>query len=133
MPFKITVERHFDASHQLKSYDGKCQQLHGHTWRVQAVFLYEPGAPLPQGNMIVDFKVLKGMLDNFLPDHKHMNAFYMSDNPTAELVASVIFNQITADLLLQQRLRKLALLEITIFESDTCSVTFSGQSFKLPA
>lgn len=76
---RLHTERKFDAAHFLPGYDGPCQNLHGHTWRV-VVDLY--GVKNPKTGMLVDFKHVKNIIDVF--DHCCINDECGIKNPTAE-------------------------------------------------
>jgi 6-pyruvoyltetrahydropterin/6-carboxytetrahydropterin synthase len=89
----------FEASHQLKYHDGKCARLHGHSWKgivyVQGNCLMQDGAK--QG-MVMDYseikQYLKPLVDGYL-DHYHLNESLGLENPTSEVIAQWIFNQLT--------------------------------------
>jgi len=92
--YEIMVEDTFASAHQLKGYDGPCENLHGHTWKVQ-VFL--SGDKLNETGMLFDFKTAKAALKDILFefDHKNLNEMEMftCSNPTAENIARVIFGK----------------------------------------
>lgn len=85
----------FEASHQLPHHDGKCANLHGHSWEVTVEFagdaLVESG---PQQGMLLDYymisKIMNPIIDKL--DHSHLND--MIPNPTSENLALVIYRKI---------------------------------------
>ena len=82
---------HFDAAHFLPEYEGKCEELHGHTYTLDVVVEGE----LNKEGMVMDFNKLKGVVKkNVLDklDHKNLNEIFQ--NPTAENIASWIFEQL---------------------------------------
>jgi len=94
--FKLSKEFRFEASHQLKDHDGKCANLHGHSWRGQ---LTVKGSGLtkegPKRNMLLDYAVL-GEIEKMLMeryDHRHLNDVLGDDMPTSELLARRIFEE----------------------------------------
>ena len=95
--YELTVESQFDAAHNLRGYDGSCENLHGHTYRVQ-VFLI--GSQLNNLGFVVDFKILKGVLAEAIShfDHHYLNELpeFQDVNPTAEHVARLIFEKMRA-------------------------------------
>lgn len=83
---EIGTEVTFDAAHSLPGYDGKCSELHGHTWRVKVKYsiLNMYAHDIPTDGMLIDFARIKSLItDRF--DHKHLNDLMMM--PTAENVA----------------------------------------------
>lgn len=88
----IKLIRSFSSAHRLPHYDGPCHNLHGHTWK--AVFIIE--GPVKPDGMVCDFKVVKKLLDDNLPDHQFLNDWV--DNPTAENLAQFLFVKIGAKL-----------------------------------
>ena len=94
MGYSITVESYFSAAHYLREYNGKCENLHGHNWKVQVAIL---GDDLGKTRMVFDFKKAKSLLKKVLDllDHKQINKtpFFKKRNPTSELIAEFIFNK----------------------------------------
>ena len=112
----IKLIRSFSSAHRLPHYDGPCHQLHGHTWK--AVFVIE--GPVRPDGMVCDFKVIKKLLDNYLPDHQFLND--LLENPTAENLAQFLFQK--TDAALAQQGLKLKTLEI--WESDNAAAIVEG-------
>lgn len=92
--YEIMAEDTFASAHQLKGYEGPCENLHGHTWKVQ---VFMAGEALDRTGMLFDFKTAKTILKEILFefDHKNLNEMemFMYSNPTAENIARVIFGQ----------------------------------------
>lgn len=112
----IKLIRSFSAAHRLPHYDGPCHDLHGHTWK--AVFIIE--GPVQQDGMVCDFKVIKKLLDDQLPDHRFLNDEV--ENPTAENLAQYLFKK-TGEKLAEKGL-KLKTLEI--WESENAAAIMEG-------
>jgi len=114
--YELMVEDTFDAAHQLRGYKGKCESLHGHTFRVQ-VFL--KGDKLDKIGMLEDFKKIKDDLNNIVKDFDHKNLNDLSDfknqNPTSENIAKVIF---------QKMITKLKISKVTVGESGTSYASY---------
>ncbi|ULQ61128.1 6-carboxytetrahydropterin synthase QueD [Brucepastera parasyntrophica] len=92
--YEIRVEAEFAAAHYLKDYHGKCENLHGHNYRVLA---HVRGNVLDSGGMLVDFGVLKKALRDVCADLDHTNLNDLpvfSENPSAERIAEYIFFEI---------------------------------------
>ncbi|MFA7229837.1 MAG: 6-carboxytetrahydropterin synthase QueD [Victivallaceae bacterium] len=95
--FEIDITRSFSAAHCLRGYQGDCSSLHGHNWTVQAVI---KAKKLDQIGIAVDFKKLKKELDSILDvfDHTNIseNDAFKDINPTSEIIAKVIYEQLSA-------------------------------------
>ena len=93
--YQISVEQHFDAAHFLRGYQGKCEALHGHRFRV-VVKITSP--VLNNIGLAYDFVELKQHLGDILArfDHTCLNDVPPFDkiNPSSENIASTIFEQL---------------------------------------
>ncbi|WP_366921864.1 6-carboxytetrahydropterin synthase QueD [Metallumcola ferriviriculae] len=93
--YVLTVKKRFSAAHLLNNYQGKCANLHGHTWLVEInVF----GSELDDKGMLLDFGYLKGQLEKLVGDYDHRYLNELPDfhevNPTAENMARIIFDKV---------------------------------------
>jgi 6-pyruvoyltetrahydropterin/6-carboxytetrahydropterin synthase len=117
--FELSVCADFAASHMLRGYEGKCKNLHGHTWKVEVVL---DGEELNDTGMLVDFALVKKQLRGFLEslDHVHLNDLpaFKDVNPTTENIAGHIFEEFS------KTCRPLVLKRVRVWESDTSSVTY---------
>jgi 6-pyruvoyltetrahydropterin/6-carboxytetrahydropterin synthase len=90
--YQLIVENHFSAAHFLREYKGKCENLHGHNWKVEVVF--EADA-LNATGMVLDFIDAKKFLRECLEELDHTNineiAKFKVINPTTENIAQHIF------------------------------------------
>ena len=97
--YEITVEKHFDAAHYLRGYQGKCEQLHGHRYRVVVKVKADK---LDDIGLAYDFTDLKRHLNDILArfDHTCLNDVAPFDeiNPSAENIAATIYNEINGRL-----------------------------------
>ena len=118
--YELSVSGHFASSHFLRGYKGKCESLHGHTWKVEAVL---SSGTLDSIGMVADFKDIKEKLNGILSrlDHAHLNDTepFTEINPTTERLAEYIFGQLSA------ACRSLKVKQVTVWESDTASITYS--------
>ncbi len=112
----IKLIRSFSSAHRLPHYDGPCHDLHGHTWK--AVFVIE--GPVKEDGMVCDFKVVKKLLDENLPDHQLLNDWV--ENPTAENLAQFLFQKIGAELAQMN----LTLKTLEIWESENAAAIVEG-------
>ncbi|QYZ79194.1 6-carboxytetrahydropterin synthase [Methanofollis formosanus] len=123
--YKVT---HFDASHRLLHYQGKCNRLHGHRWQVE---VWVKGTPDPQTGILIDFNTMKDVVDRF--DHQvvlneddpmveclgHFQEVVTTrGDPTSEVLAEVIaalINEACADEGSDAKVTK-----IRVWEAETC-------------
>ncbi|WP_191016213.1 6-carboxytetrahydropterin synthase QueD [Treponema zioleckii] len=92
--FEVRVDTDFAAAHFLRDYHGKCENLHGHNYRVYA---HVRGSGLDSGGMLLDFSELKKALRAVCGrlDHTNLNDVAEFDqNPSAERIALYIYNGI---------------------------------------
>lgn len=77
----------FAAAHHLPNYNGPCQRLHGHEWKLKLFVRRKDGDIDPGTGMVLDFKLLKQQLQQHIEevfDHRLVNDLVA--NPTAELM-----------------------------------------------
>jgi 6-pyruvoyltetrahydropterin/6-carboxytetrahydropterin synthase len=97
--FQIARDKVFSASHQLRGYQGRCERLHGHNWRVR---VHLAAAELDDTGMVIDFhdldRIMTEILDPF--EHRHLNDVPPFDkiNPSSENLAELITKQVQAAL-----------------------------------
>ncbi len=110
----VTRDFLFDAAHNLPRYHGKCERLHGHTFRLQVTVK----APLDTySGMAFDFHDLKKVVEARvirILDHAYVNE--VVPNPSAEYIAIWAWNE----------LGDLPLDEVKVWETPTCHVTYRG-------
>lgn len=120
--YQISVEQDFDAAHALKGYQGKCEALHGHRFRVVAQV---KATRLNDIGLAYDFTLLKKHLLDILGrfDHTYLNDVPPFDkiNPSSENIASTIFAE------LKPRLAgaPVSLSCVEVWESPQSRVTYS--------
>lgn len=120
--FTLTVEETFAAAHQLREYQGKCENLHGHNWKVE---LSVVGSEQDSAGMVMDFGELKKILREItaLLDHTNLNEVPPFDviNPSSENIAAFFFAEAKKRLGRQN----VKILSVTIWESATSRCTYS--------
>ena len=119
--YEVRVEAGFAAAHFLKDYHGKCENLHGHNYKVYA---HVRGKKLDEGGMLLDFTELKGALRKVCGqlDHKNLNDYdYFLQNPSAERIATYIAENILNDIpsLKKNDTDNAYLYAVDVFETDT--------------
>lgn len=117
--FELSVSADFAASHFLRGYEGKCKNLHGHTWKVELTLA---GKRLDKIGLLADFMVVKKQLKEVLDtiDHVHLNdmAIFKENNPTTENLAKYIFEEFS------KKYPSLKVRKITVWESDNASIAY---------
>jgi 6-pyruvoyltetrahydropterin/6-carboxytetrahydropterin synthase len=116
--FQVSVEETFSAGHALRGYRGKCENPHGHNYRVRVTL---EGAQLDSIGLLCDFTELKQVLRGIIAslDHQFMNDLEMfrTVNPSAENMAKYFYDEIT------RQLKSLPpgahVTDTTIWETDT--------------
>jgi 6-pyruvoyltetrahydropterin/6-carboxytetrahydropterin synthase len=114
--FEVCVEHTFAAGHALRDYYGKCENVHGHNYRVQVRVV---GPELDKTGMLVDFVLLKRLLRGATDrmDHQFLNELEPFDriNPSAENIARYLFDEISGKLRLENAAE---LEEVKVWETD---------------
>ncbi len=123
--FEVTVEKTFAAGHALRGYRGKCENPHGHNYRVRLTLR---GPSLDNIGLLYDFVHLKAILNDIAErlDHQFMNDVppFTELNPSAENLARYFYDETT------QRLAALApanapqVASVTVWETDTTTATY---------
>lgn len=119
--YEVKVTAEFNGAHRLRQYKGKCEELHGHNWKVEVVLEAEA---LDGKGMIIDFKELKKHLNKVLDglDHKYLNEvpYFKKANPTSENIARFIYDQLSRKSSSIGRL----LTKITVWETSTSAASY---------
>jgi 6-pyruvoyltetrahydropterin/6-carboxytetrahydropterin synthase len=121
--FTLCVKDVFAAAHRLDSYHGKCESLHGHTFRVEAFF---EGERLNAEGMLVDFAALKAYVKEVLSplDHAYINEipFFKERASSSEYLALYIYDGLRAVV----KEEGVALKEVRVWESENSCASFKG-------
>ncbi|MGC8819740.1 MAG: 6-carboxytetrahydropterin synthase QueD [Fervidobacterium sp.] len=113
----VVKEFTFDAAHNLVKYHGKCEKLHGHTYKLQVVVCGEKD----EEGMVIDFIEMKRIVQeevlSFL-DHSYINDII--SQPSAENIAEWIWSR------LEEKLTtgRYKLSEIRLWETPTSFVIY---------
>ncbi len=117
--FEVKVQGNFSAAHNLRDYSGDCENLHGHNWLVE---LGVAGNRDDSG-MVVDFRVLKGLLGDVLDglDHKYLNELnpFKERNTTTENIAEYICSEAAAAMPAGLRVEY-----VSVWESPGSAITY---------
>lgn len=121
--FEVSVEETFAAGHALRGYKGKCENVHGHNYRVRLTL---EGANLDQAGLLCDFvhlkQVMRGVIESL--DHRFLNDQPPFDviNPSAENIAKYFYEQAAEEL--RQAANGARLASVTVWESDSTAATY---------
>ena len=96
--FEVMIERNFSSAHQLRGYKGKCENLHGHNYKIE---IYARGCELDNIGLLVDFSELKNAADDVVQylDHRNINElppFDVELNPSAENLARYFLEEVAS-------------------------------------
>jgi 6-pyruvoyltetrahydropterin/6-carboxytetrahydropterin synthase len=119
--FSLFVKDTFAAAHRIDLYNGKCEELHGHNFRVEALF---EGENLGKEGMLVDFAVLKAHLRQVISDldHKYINEipFFNEKASSSEYLALYIYNRLKE--LIDRNM--IAIVEVRVWESENAYASY---------
>lgn len=122
--FEVTVEAGFSSGHYLRNYRGKCENPHGHNYRVFVTLI---GEKLDEAGLLLDFKLLKQVMRPVVDylDHQMINDLepFTTLNPSAENLARYFYQETTKQLrdMTQGRVR---VKDCTLYETDTSFARF---------
>jgi 6-pyruvoyltetrahydropterin/6-carboxytetrahydropterin synthase len=119
--FEVKVFGGFNAAHNLREYKGKCENLHGHNWKVEVSLEAED---LNKLGMVEDFTVIKKKLKLVLKklDHSHLNeiAYFKKINPTSENIARFIYDGLAKSF----KGKRMKVKAVSVWETDTSCATY---------
>lgn len=122
--YEITVEREFSSGHYLRNYHGRCENPHGHNYKV---CIRLAGAELDEAGLLLDFKLLKQVMRPVIDriDHQMLNELepFTTVNPSAENIARYFYDQ-TSQQLAGMTNGRVRVKDCTIWETDTSSATY---------
>ena len=119
--YDVTVKTGFSAAHQLRLYDGKYENLHGHNWTAQVTVEADELDPIGVG---IDFMKLKAMVEKNLSelDYHNINEVppFDEQNPSAENIARWLFLKLKVEV--NTNLTRVKRVEI--FEMEGCGASY---------
>ena len=120
--FQVSVEETFSAGHALRGYKGKCENPHGHNYRVQITI---EGPQLDGTGLLVDFTQLKETMRAVIKrlDHQFINDLepFTTVNPSAENIAKYFYDEVSAQLGLPPGT---CLSDVVVWETDTAMAKY---------
>jgi 6-pyruvoyltetrahydropterin/6-carboxytetrahydropterin synthase len=122
--FEVTVEADFSSGHFLRNYRGRCENPHGHNYKVRVTLA---GEALDEAGLLLDFKLLKQVMRPVIDrlDHRMLNDLepFTTLNPSAENIARYFYEQTNQQLAAMSNGR-VRVKDCTIWETDTTSATY---------
>ncbi|MCM8818688.1 MAG: 6-carboxytetrahydropterin synthase QueD [Candidatus Omnitrophica bacterium] len=119
--YEIKIRGDFSSAHMLKNYKGKCENLHGHNWKVEVIVI---GETLDKIGLLIDFHILKSKLNIILKslDHKNLNLipFFAKKNPSSENIAFFIYKKMVQ--LVKNYPVKIS--KVTVWENENQSASY---------
>jgi 6-pyruvoyltetrahydropterin/6-carboxytetrahydropterin synthase len=119
--YEVTIIKSFSAAHLLAQIGGKCEELHGHNFKVEVTVA---ASELNEAGLLIDFRLVKKWLNVILDqmDHKHLNEqpFFYGINPSAENIAKYICVQMEA----KAKEWPVRIARIKVWESENAAVTY---------
>jgi len=121
--FEVYVDEQFAAAHNLRNYKGKCENLHGHNYKVRITLA---GPQLDEVGLLYDFVHLKQVIQGVIRalDHKYLNELKPFDvlNPSAENIAKHIYDETSKQM--RETPNGAGISSITVWESDVTTATY---------
>ena len=122
--YEVTVEAGFSSGHYLRNYKGKCENPHGHNYKVRVTLA---GRELDHAGLLLDFKDLKSVMKHVIDylDHRMINDLepFTKLNPSAENIAKYFYDETNTGLRARTDGR-VQVKSVTIFETDTSIATY---------
>jgi 6-pyruvoyltetrahydropterin/6-carboxytetrahydropterin synthase len=120
--YELKIISQFSAAHQLREFVGKCEELHGHNWKVEVIVT---GDRLGKDGLLIDFALIKKQTEQALEemDHKFLNDLevFKDLNPSSENIACYIFKSLGKEL----NSENVRVSKVTAWESDNACATYS--------
>lgn len=120
--FEVAVEQTFAAGHALRGYRGKCENVHGHNYRVRVTM---EGESLDSTGLLVDFAEIKRLMRATVDylDHRFINDLPPFDtiNPSAENMARYFYDEVDKGLAAGGAAR---IKQVQVWETDTSMATY---------
>jgi 6-pyruvoyltetrahydropterin/6-carboxytetrahydropterin synthase len=120
---EVMIEMGFSSAHALRGYQGKCENTHGHNYKVE---VYVRGRNLNKIGLLIDFKDLKAATKKVVDylDHKNINElppFDVEVNPSAEEMAVFFLREVGR----QVNDDRVQVYKVRVWETDTCAATYT--------
>jgi 6-pyruvoyltetrahydropterin/6-carboxytetrahydropterin synthase len=120
--YELKIISHFAAAHQLRDFGGKCENLHGHNWKIE---VYVTGNKLGHDGLLIDFALVKKATENVLCelDHTFLNEMehFKTTNPSSENIAHYVYDVLAQEL----NTENIKVSKVSAWESDSACATYT--------
>ncbi len=121
--YEVKIITSFAAAHNLRNFKGKCENLHGHNWKIEVVLR---GQDLNESDLLVDFAEVKQETNKILGelDHRYLNdiPFFRENNPSSENIARYIYERLASSF----GNTGITIHSVSAWESDNACATYYG-------
>ena len=122
--YEVTVDASFSSGHYLRNYRGKCENPHGHNYKVRVTL---HGKELDQAGLLLDFKELKGVMRPVIDylDHQMINDLepFTTINPSAENLAKYFYDE-TNKQLRDMTQGRVTVKDVLLYETDITTARY---------
>lgn len=119
--YRLKISSNFASAHNLIHYQGECENLHGHNWKVEVSVTAKQ---LDKAGLGIDFKTLKAETKTLLKtlDHKYLNELepFKEVSPSSENIACFLYHQLSSKL----NNDNISVESVTVWESDVACATY---------
>lgn len=120
--YRLMIKTSFAAAHNLINYQGDCENLHGHNWRVEVTVAAKE---LDKAGLGIDFKILKKQTNSLLDelDHKYLNDLdpFKKDSPSSENISRYLFERLSGVL----NNSNITVEQINVWESENACASYT--------
>ena len=119
--YELKVVTKFAAAHQLTMVGSKCENMHGHNWKIE---VFVTGEDTDEAGILIDFGIVKKHVREIMSmlDHKYLNEldYFQHSQPSSENIAYFVATE------LQKRIdnQSVSLSKVTAWESDDAAATY---------
>ena len=119
--YELKIITQMAAAHQLKEFSGKCENLHGHNWKIE---ICVTGRDLGPNGILMDFKLIKDAAHKVVQelDHTFLNQLkpFQDMNPSSENIARLVFKSLSQKIDNEQ----VKVSRVTAWESDSACASY---------
>jgi len=119
--YRLKISTSFASAHNLMNYQGECENLHGHNWKVEVSV---EATALDKAGLGIDFKILKSETNALLKtlDHKYLNelAPFRDISPSSENIARYVYSELSSRL----NSDNIRVVCVTVWESDVACASY---------